>query len=97
MAVDQEVAFPTLAPHDLAALAGRGRERHVRTGEVLYSVGDTTARFFVVLEGEIEAIDGDDPSAARVATIGPGQFTGEVATLSGRAALVTCVRRATAG
>ncbi|HKT61260.1 MAG TPA: FAD-dependent oxidoreductase [Gemmatimonadales bacterium] len=89
MPIDQEVAFPTLAPHDLTALAERGRERHVHSGDVLYSVGDTTARFFVVLEGEIEAIDGDDPGAARVATIGPGQFTGEVATLSGRAALVT--------
>ena len=89
MAVDQEVAFPTLAPHDLSALAERGRERRVRAGDVLYSVGDTSARFFVVLEGEIEAIDGIDANASRVATIGPGQFTGEVSTLSGRAALVT--------
>jgi thioredoxin reductase (NADPH) len=89
MPVDQDVAFPTLASHDLAALAERGRERRVRSGEVLYAVGDTSARFFVVLEGQIEAIDGDDASATRVATIGPGQFTGEVSTLSGRAALVT--------
>jgi thioredoxin reductase (NADPH) len=89
MTVDQEVAFPTLTDHDRTALAGRGRERRVRAGEVLYSVGDTSARFFVVLEGEIEAIDGDGTSASRVALIGPGQFTGEVATLSGRAALVT--------
>jgi thioredoxin reductase (NADPH) len=89
MTVDQEVAFPTLTEHDRTALAGRGRERRVRAGEVLYSVGDTSARFFVVLEGEIEAIDGDETSASRVALIGPGQFTGEVATLSGRAALVT--------
>jgi thioredoxin reductase (NADPH) len=89
MAVDQDVAFPTLAPHDLTALTERGRERRVRAGEVLYSVGETTPRFFVVLEGEIEAIDGDDSKASRVATIRAGQFTGEVATLSGRAALVT--------
>ena len=89
MAVDQDVAFPTLTSHDLDALAERGRDRRVRSGEVLYAVGDTSARFFVVREGEIEAIGGDDADAARVATIGPGQFTGEVATLSGRAALVT--------
>jgi len=89
MTVDQEVAFPTLTEHDRTALAGRGRERRVRAGEVLYSVGDTSARFFVVLEGELDAIDGNETSASRVALIGPGQFTGEVATLSGRAALVT--------
>jgi thioredoxin reductase (NADPH) len=89
MAVDQEVAFPTLAPHDLSALGERGRERRVHAGDVLYSVGDTSARFFVVLDGELEAIDGNDADASRVATIGPGQFTGEVSTLSGRAALVT--------
>jgi thioredoxin reductase (NADPH) len=89
MAIDQEVAFPTLSTHDLHALSERGHERRVRAGKVLYAVGETTARFFVVLEGEIEAVNGDESGTHRVATIGPGQFTGEVSTLSARAALVT--------
>ena len=89
MPTDQEAAFPTLTARDLAALATRGRELQVPSGEILYSAGDTTVRFLVVLEGELEAVDGDGASARTFATVGPGQFTGEVATLSGRAALVT--------
>src|SRR6476620_6179839 len=89
MPTDQEAAFPTLTARDLAALATRGRELQVPSGEILYSAGDTTVRFSVVLEGELEAVDGDGASARTFATVGPGQFTGEVATLSGRAALVT--------
>jgi len=89
MPTDLELAFPILSAHDLAALAPRGRDRRVRAGEVLYSVGDTGVGFFVVLEGEIAVVDGTDADARRVASVGPGQFTGEVSTLSGRATLVT--------
>ncbi len=55
-------------------------------GEVLIEQGQNPFAFFVVVSGELESVR---PSAAEtvVAVFGPGQFTGEVNTLSGRRAL----------
>src|SRR6478672_2086859 len=89
MPTDLEIAFPVLSAKELAALETRGHARDVRAGEVLYSAGDTVVRFFVVLEGEIEVTDLTDDGPRTMATVGPGQFTGELSTISGRAALVT--------
>ena len=52
MATDFEIAFSTLSDRDLTALATRGQERRVPAGKILYSAGDTTVGFFVVLDGE---------------------------------------------
>jgi len=89
MPTDLEIAFPVLAPHDLATLAARGRLRTAPAGDILYAVGDTSVPFFVVLDGDIEVVDSNQAGAPAFAHIGPGQFTGEVSTLSGRAVLVT--------
>jgi hypothetical protein len=57
MPTDLEIAFPVLTPHDLATLATRGRQRTARAGDILYSVGDTSVPFFVVLDGDVEVLD----------------------------------------
>jgi thioredoxin reductase (NADPH) len=89
MPTDQEIAFPTLSAQNLAALATRGHERVVRAGDTLFATGDTAAHFYVVLEGEIEVVDGAGDDTRTMATVAPGQFTGEINLLSGRAALVS--------
>jgi thioredoxin reductase (NADPH) len=83
--VDQ--IFPTLTPAQIRRIAGHGRARSVRSGEVLVEQGDKHIPIFVVVSGELEAVR---PSGARetpITTVPPGQFTGEVNTLSGRRAL----------
>jgi thioredoxin reductase (NADPH) len=89
MPADLDVAFPTLGARDLAALSARGHPRDVAAGEILYAAGDTSFCFYVVLEGAIEVVDatGDEPRT--LAVVGPGQFTGEMTALAGRATLVT--------
>lgn len=89
MPTDQEIAFPTLSARDLAALSARGQERVVHAGDTLFATGDTAAHFYVVLEGEIEVVDGAGDDARTMANVAPGQFTGEINLLSGRAALVS--------
>jgi thioredoxin reductase (NADPH) len=89
MATELDIAFPTLSAADLAALSTRGRPREARAGDVLYSPGDTNYSFYVVLEGSLEVVDGSGDTPRIVGTVGPGQFTGEVNMLGGRAALVT--------
>ena len=88
MATDREIAFPVLPPRDLAALSTRGTPRQVRAGEVLFAEGDHDIGFFVVLEGGIEIVEHSRGSPHTVVVHQPGEFTGDVDTLSGRAALV---------
>jgi thioredoxin reductase (NADPH) len=79
--------FPVLTPAQTARIKAHGRLRQVEQGEVLVKMGDPSARFFVVIEGQIELLrrsaTGDELFAFE-----PGMFTGEVNTLSGRRAFV---------
>ena len=88
MASDKEVAFPVLGEQDLAALTVRGRSREVRAGEVLFAEGDRDFPFFVVLEGGIEIVEHSRGAPHTVVVHQPGEFTGDVDMLSGRATLV---------
>jgi thioredoxin reductase (NADPH) len=88
-ASDNEVAFPTLSAKDLAALTARGHPRQVHAGEVLFAEGDRNRSFFVVLEGSIEVVGHSKGVPHVVAVHHPGQFSGDVDMLSGRAILVT--------
>jgi thioredoxin reductase (NADPH) len=88
-ASDNEVAFPTLNAKDLAALTARGHPREVHAGEVLFAEGDRNRSFFVVLEGSIEIVGHSKGVPHVVAVHHPGQFSGDVDMLSGRAILVT--------
>jgi thioredoxin reductase (NADPH) len=88
-ASDNEVAFPTLSAKDLAALTARRHPRRVHAGEVLFAEGDRNRSFFVVLEGSIEVVGHSKGVPHVVAMHHPGQFSGDVDMLSGRAILVT--------
>jgi thioredoxin reductase (NADPH) len=88
MATEQETAFPTLKPEELAALAARGHQRSVRAGEYLFRAGDRNFCFYVVVDGSIEIFEQSDDEPRVVAVHGPRQFTGDVDMLTGRAAVV---------
>lgn len=88
--------FPTLTPPQLARIAAHGRVRRVAEGEVLLEPGEQSARIFVVTEGQVEVIRPTEATDELVALFGPGQFTGEVAMLSGRRGLAR-IRAGTAG
>jgi thioredoxin reductase (NADPH) len=81
-----EYVFPTLTETQVHRVAAHGHVRPIMRGEVLIEQGQNPFAFFVVVSGELESVR---PSAAEtvVAVFGPGQFTGEVNTLSGRRAL----------
>jgi thioredoxin reductase (NADPH) len=88
MATDQEIAFPVLDRQDIAALTARGSRRDVSAGEVLFAEGDRGFSFFVVLEGGIEIVERSRGTPQTVVVHRPGEFTGDVDMLTGRAALV---------
>jgi len=79
--------FPILTPAQLARVARLGRVRAVASGEVLVREGDPGVPFFVVKSGRIEVVANSGGSERVVVVHGPGAFTGEAHTLSGRPAL----------
>jgi thioredoxin reductase (NADPH) len=79
-----ERLFPTLTDAQVARIAARGRRRPIDRGDVLVEIGDRTARFFVVLSGEIEV---SDSAGNLIVTHRSGQFSGEATMITGRRAM----------
>ncbi len=82
-----EKIFPKLTPAQVSRIAARGHIREMKGGEVLYEQGHSAAPFFVVVSGELEVVRPSIPVETLVTVYEPGQFTGEVGTLSGRRSL----------
>jgi thioredoxin reductase (NADPH) len=79
--------FPTLTAAQVHRVGAHGHVRATASGEVLIEQGQNPFGFFVVVSGELESVRPSAASETLVAVFGPGQFTGEVNTLSGRRAL----------
>ncbi len=79
--------FEDLDSRELQDIANSMRERRVAAGDVVLEQGAAGAGFFVVDQGMAEVTVDGDP----VATIGPGDYFGEIALLTGsdRTATVT--------
>ena len=79
--------FSGLDDRELSQLAGGMQERRVEAGHTVVSQGAGGAGFFVIEEGEAEVtVNGESR-----ATLGPGDYFGEIALLTGseRTATVT--------
>jgi thioredoxin reductase (NADPH) len=89
------VAFPKLGDDQIQRLARCAGAALVcyRDGEKLFEAGDRDFKFFVVNAGAIEIVDESGYSPKTVAVHGPGQFTGDVAHLTGTPSVVTAIAR----
>jgi thioredoxin reductase (NADPH) len=82
-----EQIFPTLTPAQIHRIAAHGHMRTMQRGEVLIEQGDRNIPFFVVVSGEVEIVRPSDTGETLITIHRPGNFTGEVNTLSGRRSL----------
>jgi thioredoxin reductase (NADPH) len=82
-----ERLFPTLTSAQMARIATRGRRRAIARGEVLVDVGDHDVPFFVVVDGEIQAVRPTGATEILIVAHGPGQFSGEAIMITGRRAM----------
>ena len=89
MPSEHDVAFPRLSRTQIDALRAWGQVRPIEPGDVLFKEGDRGFSFYVVLEGAVEIVEQSRGRPHEVTVHEPGEFTGDVDTLSGRAALVT--------
>jgi thioredoxin reductase (NADPH) len=88
MASAAERMFPTLTREQIDRAAAHGHSRSVQQGEVLVEPGTQSTRVFIVRAGRLEILRSPGPDQQFVASLGPGQFTGEISVLAGRRAMV---------
>jgi len=79
--------FKTLTPTELTHVAERMTKRHYLPGDVVIQQGDTGHELFLVSDGGVKV----ERSGQEVARLGPGEFFGELALLSGNPRNATVV------
>src|SRR5246500_2831221 len=82
-----ERLFPKLTPAQLARITSHGRRRATTRSEVLVDVGDRVVPCFVVVAGEIQALQVSDGAETLIVSHDRGSFTGEANLISGRPAM----------
>src|ERR1700736_1036911 len=80
--------FPTLTPEQIRRIAPHGRVRGIQKGDVIYEPGATPVPFFVFVSGELAVVRLWAGTETLITVFGPGKFTGEVNSLSGRPAIL---------
>jgi alkyl hydroperoxide reductase subunit AhpC len=78
-----EKVFPDLAGPELESLAEAAEKVSARAGETIIAEGDAADRFYVIARGEV-VVSRRTPEGEEIqlATLGPGQFFGEVGLLA---------------
>ena len=69
--------FSAMDPVDVASLLDRASERRLQAGDLVIEQWDATRDVYIILEGTCAVRDG----GRLIATVGPGDFTGEMAAL----------------
>jgi len=82
-------AFPKLTKAQIDRLRPAGKCRTVKAGDILFEPGDTNVPFFVLLTASMEIVQPDFTGAEKlIVNHPPGEFTGEIAMISGQRCLV---------
>ena len=56
---------------------------HYEAGEFIFRQGELARNFYTILKGEVEVIRQQNGKEVQVATLGPGEYFGEIALLTG--------------
>src|SRR5256714_7489527 len=91
---EQSGVRPLLKETDLEVLRRYGSEHDVEVGDVLFADGDETYDLIVVLDGEVDIVEGyGQPSEVAIVNYGPLEFLGEIGLLTRQSAFLTAVER----
>jgi small-conductance mechanosensitive channel/CRP-like cAMP-binding protein len=86
--------FDSLTPEELRTLAGRLRPVIYVTGDTLVRQGAKANRLYIIIEGEVDVVvESEEHERAAVAHLGPGEFFGEYALMTGEPRTATVVAR----
>ena len=81
--------FIGLSPDQLVKIMSLGVTEAAMKGTVIFKKGLTSRKMYVILEGEVDIMDGDK----LIATLGKGEMFGEMGLLSGEPRNATAVAR----
>ncbi|MBA6154596.1 FAD-dependent oxidoreductase [Gelidibacter maritimus] len=84
-------AFPRLDEDQLAVLEEFAQRKTYGDGEYLLHAGGTEFKFHVIKKGRVEIVDRSSGTVHTVLIHEPGEFTGDLANLAGRASNVDAV------
>jgi uncharacterized protein YhbP (UPF0306 family) len=86
--------FGGLPMNEAVTLTGELQRMSADAGEVIVRQGGPADKFFVIVDGEVEVVREEDGRSETLATLGSGQFFGEMAIMydQPRAATVRAVR-----
>jgi uncharacterized protein YhbP (UPF0306 family) len=73
--------FRDLPEQEADTLAAKLQATEVPAGEVIVRQGAPADKFFIIVDGEVEVVREDEGKSQTVATLGRGQFFGEIAIL----------------
>ncbi|MCW5964397.1 MAG: FAD-dependent oxidoreductase [Bryobacterales bacterium] len=77
-------AFPVLNETQIAAIAEFAQRKSYASGDVLYRAGEKEFKFYVIERGAIDIFDRSSGEPRLLVTLQPGEFTGDLANLTGR-------------
>ncbi len=86
-------AFPKLDHKQIAVIAEFAKCKTYLDGEVLFRAGETDFMFHVIKTGAIEIIDRSSGEAHSILVHEPGEFTGDLANLTGRTSNVDAIAK----
>src|SRR6266446_2753832 len=79
--------FPVLTSAQQARVLAHGQRRTVEQSEIVVELNEHVNKFFVVVSGQLHALQVANNQEHAVAICNPGMFTGELTVLSGRRGL----------
>ncbi len=80
--------FPVLTAEQQARVLAHGQRRTAEQGEIVVELNEHVTKIFVVVSGQLHALQVSDNQEHAVAICNPGMFTGELTVLSGCRGLV---------
>jgi thioredoxin reductase (NADPH) len=80
--------FPVLTSAQQARVLARGQRRTVEQDEIVVELNEHVTKFFVVVSGQLHALQVSNNQQRVVAICNAGMFTGEITVLSGRRGLL---------
>ncbi len=88
-------AFPTLSDIQMQEIAKVAECHTYHDGDVLVKAGYAKFKSFVIQKGGIDIIDRSGNEARVLITLGPGEFAGDIANLTGRSASADYIAKGT--
>jgi thioredoxin reductase (NADPH) len=88
-------ALPVLNEKQIAVIAEFAERKTYANGDVLYRAGEKDFRFYVIKSGAIEMVDRSSGESRPILTLEPGEFTGDLANLTGRPSNIDAIAKGT--